>query len=292
MPGFPPPDALRVELLEVIAPELLAAAVRRLEAVRGSERQEDAAALAALVRRVDDGTSVGGSRIGWALGMIAREGSPLMQGAAEAVRVLTGWMTVDAYGPLLGSWLDAAVDRAAHGVLSARFRGTVAVAAPFVESAGAILAALCDRVDALTDGAFVDRPARAPRRVRRAVTAARRRFLQAVITLRGLDAVADLTLEADPIAIARWAAADADGRAALVAAGFAVADESSAAVDDAGVRSGRSRAGRERFDLDPRSVASDPGPGAGPARAGRRPHRRHAGRAVRRARRGLARGDR
>ena len=37
VPGFPPPDALRVELLEVIAPELLAAAVRRLEAVRGSD---------------------------------------------------------------------------------------------------------------------------------------------------------------------------------------------------------------------------------------------------------------
>ena len=157
-----------------------------------------------------------------------------MQGAAEAVRVLTGRITVDAYGPLLGSWLDAAVDRAAHGVLSARFRGTVAVAAPFVESAGAILAALCDRVDALTDGAFVDRLPALRDGFDVLSTAARRRFLQAVITLRGLDAVADLTLEADPIAIARWAAADADGRAALVAAGFAVADESSAAVDDAG----------------------------------------------------------
>ena len=293
VPGFPPPDALRVELLEVIAPELLAAAVRRLEAVRGSERQEDAAALAALVRRVDDGTSVGGSRIGWALGIIAREGSPLMQGAAEAVRVLTGRITVDAYGPLLGSWLDAAVDRAAHGVLSARFRGTVAVAAPFVESAGAILAALCDRVDALTDGAFVDRLPALRDGFDVLSTAARRRFLQAVITLRGLDAVADLTLEADPIAIARWAAADADGRAALVAAGFAVADESSAAVDDVGG-----------------AVSAQAAPGANGSistldrwrlilgqeqdqlERGRRPHRRHAGRAVWRARRGLARGDR
>ena len=88
VPGFPPPDALRVELLEVIAPELLATAVDGWSGARLVA--PDAAALATLVRRVDDGTSGAGSRLGWALGVIAREGSPLMQGAAGAVQVLLG----------------------------------------------------------------------------------------------------------------------------------------------------------------------------------------------------------
>ena len=64
VPGFTPSKALAGRLTGEIQPQLLTAAVRRLEGVSGSDRAEDAAALATLVRRVDaDDGDVGGARI-------------------------------------------------------------------------------------------------------------------------------------------------------------------------------------------------------------------------------------
>jgi hypothetical protein len=42
----------------------------------------------------------------WALERLEREGSPLMQGAAGAVRVLLGQEAPEAFGERLGSWVD------------------------------------------------------------------------------------------------------------------------------------------------------------------------------------------
>ena len=225
VPGFTPSQALSGRLTDEIQPQLLTAAVRRLEGVSGSDRSEDAAALATLVRRVDaDDSGVGGARIGWALALIAQEGSPLMQGAAEAVRALTARIEPDAYAALLGSWIDGATDAASHASLSARIRGTSLVAAPFLESADAILEGLCGRVEALDDPAFIARLPAMRDGFDVLSTGARIRFLQAIISLRGLDAVADLALEASAETIALWAEADADGAAALLADGFAVSE--------------------------------------------------------------------
>ena len=236
VPGLLPSKALSARLTDEVQPQLLTAAVRRLEGVSGSDRPEDAAALATLVRRVDaDDAGVGGTRIGWALALIARQGSPLMQGAVEAVRALTARLAPDAYAALLGSWIDVATDAAAHSALSARMRGTSLVAAPFLESADAILDGLCGRVEALDDAAFISRLPALRDGFDVLSTGARFRFLQAIISLRGLDAVADLSLEASPETIASWAAADADGRAALAADGFVVIEpetQRAAAVSD------------------------------------------------------------
>ena len=212
-----------------IQPQLLTAAVRRLEGVSGSDRAEDAAALATLVRRVDaDDGGLGGSRVGWALALIARQGSPLMQGASEAVRALTARVKPDDYAALLGSWIDAATDAASHATLSARLRGTSLVAAPFLESAEAILEGLCGRVEALDDPSFLSRLPAMRDGFDVLSTGARVRFLQAIISLRGLDAVVDLSLEASAETIALWAEADADGTAALLADGFPVSERDSA----------------------------------------------------------------
>jgi hypothetical protein len=221
VPGFTPSDDLARWLSDEIQPQLLATAVKRLEGLSGSDRAEDAAALASLVRRIDaDDSAIGGGRIGWALAQIGRDGAPLMQGAAEAIRALTRRVTPAGYAALLGSWLDGAVDATSHLALSGRLRGTCLVAAPFLESAAAILDGLCDRVEALTDGAFVSRLPAMRDGFDILSTAARFRFLQAIIALRGLDAVADLALEASADTIALWAQADEDGTQAVLGEGF------------------------------------------------------------------------
>src|SRR6266566_6659689 len=62
---------------------------RHMMGLAGSERPENARALRALLQRgePEDGKPLGEGRMPWAL---ERKGSPLIQGAAAAARVLLG----------------------------------------------------------------------------------------------------------------------------------------------------------------------------------------------------------
>ena len=118
VPGFDPPPDLRERLAVSILPSLIGAALNQVEGLSGSERLDDAQALLALVQRLQRGDAgalvVGDSRLRWALERLEREGSPLMQGAGGAVRVLLGQVGAQAFGERLGrgsTWLSAVARR-------------------------------------------------------------------------------------------------------------------------------------------------------------------------------------
>jgi hypothetical protein len=215
VPGLRPPDGPGAAELADVSAQLLAAAIRALDGIAGSTRPEDAFALASLVRRRDASDAVGDARIGWALERICHGGSPLMQGAAEAISTVIGRRAPGAYASILGSWVDGAHDLAAHRDLAARLRGTVLVAAPVLEGAATLLTALSDRVEALDDAGFIARLPALRDGFDLLSTAARQRFLAAVFEAKGLDGRVDLSLEATADWIAAWADADAAGLEAV-----------------------------------------------------------------------------
>jgi hypothetical protein len=217
IPGYRPDESTARWMEARLGPDLLAAAVRQLEALAGSDRLEDARALIALVGRLDAQPATGGgdTRLGFALHRLATEGSPLMQGAASAVRALTGRDEVVAFGGVLGSWVDAAADARAQSALAARLKGVLVVAAPFLESAAPALDELAARLRALDDEPFLRRLP-ALRDAFDVLSPASRRRLLAVVGDRwqiGQDL--DLQLEHDPRLLARWADADLYGRQAV-----------------------------------------------------------------------------
>jgi hypothetical protein len=217
VPGFKPDEPTAQWMEARLGPDLLAAAVRQLEALAGSNRLDDARALIALVGRLDAQPPTGGGdvRLSFALHRLATEGSPLMQGAASAVRALTGRDEVVAFGGVLGSWVDAAAGASAQPTLAARLKGVLVVAAPFLESAAPALDELAARLAALDDNLFLRRLP-ALREAFDVLSPASRRRLLAVVGDRwqiGTDL--DLQLEHDPRLLARWADADLHGRQAV-----------------------------------------------------------------------------
>jgi hypothetical protein len=219
VPGYRPDPALRERLAGTLAPALTGAAQRQVEGLAGSERLEDARALLALVRRgapgrVDQaGEPLGEGRMRWALERLERDGSPLMQGAAGAVRVLLGHQAPEAFGERLGSWVDAAAGPAAMPALAGRLRGALTMAAPLLESAPAAGDRLLDRVAALDDEGFLRRLPALREGFDVLSPAARQRFLDALSGRLGRRT--DLRLEEAPERLARWAEADRAGLAAV-----------------------------------------------------------------------------
>jgi Mg-chelatase subunit ChlD len=280
VPGFMPSAELGQWLGYELQPQLLSAAVQRLEGLSGSERLEDAVALGSLVRRLDardaesgsaegspagdaaaagpdaadsatPGSPVTGSaRLDWALARIGREGSPLMQGAAGGVLAMTGRTGLETYASLVGSWLDGSQDQAAHAALSGRLRGTVVVTAPYLESADTVLNALCDRIESMTDAEFSARLPALREGFDPLSTAGRVRFLQAIMAVRGISGAADLSLEAAAEDVALWGAADREGKAALARAGFGMEGAgavvgAAAEVTASGARQGEAACGHQ-----------------------------------------------
>ncbi|GAA2895669.1 DUF5682 family protein [Streptosporangium fragile] len=190
---------------------LLEAAVRALPGLAGSDRAEDAGALIALVTRV--GESRLGLRLDDALTALARTGSPLMQGAASAARVLLDLDAPDTLGARAAGWVDTATDPDGRHRLSRLLAGLLVAAGPLLQSAAAVLDPLLDRVDTLPDRGFLDRLPALRGGFDALAPAARDRLLAAVTDRLG-DRI-DLALDAPPALLALWAAADAAGRAAL-----------------------------------------------------------------------------
>ncbi|WP_282084167.1 vWA domain-containing protein [Streptomyces tendae] len=204
-------DEERAARATAVAALLTAAAVRQVDGLSGAEDPADAHALLELAHRAD---VLGGVRLTDALARLAHEGSPLMRGAAGAVRVLLGHEDPGVFGERVASWVDAARDPASRSALTARLAGLLTAAGPLLESAAPALEPLLDRVSELADREFLDRLPALRGGFDTLSPAARDRLLSVVEERLGTDRTAD-TGGVDPLALALWTRADLMARATL-----------------------------------------------------------------------------
>jgi len=220
VPGLTKADVADHALLPVNGREaLIAAAVRAVEGLAGSDRLEDVRALLGVVELLE---ADAGGRLGVALDDLARSGSPLMQGAGGAALVLVGRRDAAAFGVEIGSWIDAGGER-----LADRVRGALVLAAPVLESEPEVLAPLVDRIDALGDDTFLARLPDLRDGFDALSPAGRARFLE-VVGARLPDAAFGVRgalddLATDPVMLARFAAADREGARAVEVLGLGAA---------------------------------------------------------------------
>ncbi|MFI7500798.1 DUF5682 family protein [Streptomyces sp. NPDC049687] len=209
-------DERRTERAAAVAELLTSAAVRQVDGLTGSEDPADAHALLELAHRAD---LLGGIRLTDALARLAADGSPLMRGAAGAVRVLLGQEDARVFGDRVASWVDGAVDADARSALTARLSGLLTAAGPLLEAAAEALEPLLDRVSELADRAFLDRLPALRGGFDTLSPAARDRLLSAVEEHLDATRLAD-TGGVDPVALAVWTQADLAARAALRSLGL------------------------------------------------------------------------
>ncbi|MGW1541950.1 vWA domain-containing protein [Streptomyces sp. NPDC002309] len=215
VPGLVP-DAGREARATAVAELLTAAAVRQVDGLTGSEDTADAHALPELAHRAD---LLGGIRLADALHRLSADGSPLMRGAAGAVRVLLGQEDARVFGDRVASWVDGATDPGSRGALTARLSGLLAAAGPLLEAAAPALEPLLTRVSELADREFLDRLPALRGGFDTLSPAARDRLLAAVEERLGTSRVAE-TDGTDPAALATWARADLTAREALGSLGL------------------------------------------------------------------------
>ncbi|MFE7931825.1 DUF5682 family protein [Streptomyces sp. NPDC057456] len=233
-----------------VAELLTAAAVRQVDGLTGSEDPADAHALLELAHRAD---LLGGIRLTDALARLAADGSPLMRGAAGAVRVLLGQESARVFGDRVASWVDGAVDADSRSALTARLSGLLAAAGPLLEAAAPALEPLLGRVSELPDREFLDRLPALRGGFETLSPAARDRLLSAVEERLGAGRVAD-TDGLDPAALAAWAGADLAARAALRSLGLLPAPGGDERTSTAGTPTARTSAdesappGEDRLD--------------------------------------------
>ncbi|AKL64908.1 vWA domain-containing protein [Streptomyces sp. Mg1] len=208
---FPGTSAEALAAAGELTGELLEAAVRALPGLAGSDDPADAGALVALADRAA-GRHLG-LRIDSALAELSDTASPLMQGAALAVRVLLDLDPAAGLGGRAAGWIDGAVTPGARRALARRLGGLLTAAGPLLQSSPAALTPLLDRVDGLADQAFLDRLPALRGGFDALSPAARGRLLDTVTERLG-DRIG-VSLDAPPALLALWAAADAAGLAAL-----------------------------------------------------------------------------
>ncbi|MER6085220.1 DUF5682 family protein [Streptomyces sp. NPDC001833] len=194
-----------------VAGLLTAAAVRQVDGLTGSEDPADAHALLELAHRAD---LAGGIRLADALARLAATGSPLMRGAAGAVRVLLGQEDPGAFGDRVASWVDGAADAESRSALTARLTGLLTAAGRLLEAAAPALEPLVERVSDLSDQDFLARLPALRGGFDTLSPADRERLLSGVEERLGVDRVAD-TGAVDPAALATWTRADLTARASL-----------------------------------------------------------------------------
>ncbi|MFI2378621.1 DUF5682 family protein [Streptomyces sp. NPDC018964] len=215
VPGLPA-DPDREPRAAAAAELLTAAAVRQVDGLTGSEDPADAHALLEFSHRADP---LGGIRLTDALDRLSAGGSPLMRGAAGAVRVLLGHEDARAFGDRVASWVDGATDPGSRAALTARLGGLLTAAGPLLEAAPPALEPLLTRVTELPDRAFLDRLPALRGGFDTLSPAARDRLLTAVEERLGATHVAD-TDDVDPVALATWTAADFAARETLRSLGL------------------------------------------------------------------------
>ncbi|MEV0393692.1 vWA domain-containing protein [Polymorphospora rubra] len=233
LPGTTVDGRARAAELAVV---LLDAAVRGLPGLAGSDAAADATALVDLAVRAGEDRI--GLRLDEALDHLARAGSPLIQGAALAARVLLELAGPQTLGTRVAGWIDAATGPDTRRHLRRVLGGLLTAAHPLLQSAPAALDPLLERIEGLTDADFLDRLPALRGGFDVLTPAARDRMLQTVGERLG-DRL-DLALSAPPELLASWAAADAAGRAALVARHIPIPDR---ATDSAATSSADAAAG-------------------------------------------------
>ncbi|MEU7028091.1 DUF5682 family protein [Streptomyces sp. NPDC046275] len=203
-------------MAEALGEELLETAVRALPGLAGSDSPADAAALVALADRT--AARHLGIRLDRALAELAADGSPMIQGAALAVRVLLDLDDAARLGERTAGWIDGATAPDTRRALTKRLGGLLTAAGPLLQASPDALAPLMDRVDSLADQEFLDRLPALRGGFDALAPAARDRLLTRVTERLG-DRL-DLSLDAPAELLALWAAADAAGSAALKALGL------------------------------------------------------------------------
>ncbi|WP_224285574.1 DUF5682 family protein, partial [Streptomyces sp. LS1784] len=183
---------------------LTGAAVRQLEGLGGSDDPQDARALVELVRRAD---RLGGVRLAYVLAELAEHGSPLVRGAAGAVRVLLGQEPADVLGGRAASWVDGATGPEARQTLGRALVGLLTAAEGLFDSAPQALEPVLERVTSLPDDAFLDRLPALRGGFDTLSPAARDRLL-ALVEERLGTRLAALPEEAGPAVLAGWVRAD------------------------------------------------------------------------------------
>ncbi|MFD7436456.1 DUF5682 family protein [Streptomyces sp. NPDC059861] len=215
VPGLAP-AADREARAAAVAELLTAAAVRQVDGLTGSEDPADAHALLELAHRAD---LLGGIRLADALNRLSADGSPLMRGAAGAVRVLLGQEDARVFGDRVASWVDGATDPGSRTALTARLSGLLTAAGPLLEAAAPALEPLLTRVSELADREFLNRLPALRGGFDTLSPAARDRLLAAVEERLGAPRVAE-TDGTDPAALAAWTQADFAAREALGSLGL------------------------------------------------------------------------
>ncbi|MET2717509.1 DUF5682 family protein [Streptomyces harbinensis] len=191
------------------------AAVRQVDGLTGSEDPADARALLELAHRAD---ASGGLRLTDALTRLARDGSPLMSGAAHAVRVLLGQQPPHSLGERVASWVDNATTPDARTALGARLTGLLTAAGPLLETAPQALAPLLERVIHLPDRRFLERLPALRGGFDTLSPAARDRLLATVEDTLGAPVTA--VSDTDATTLAHWTTADLTAREHLAVLGL------------------------------------------------------------------------
>lgn len=203
--------------------DLLAVALRAVEGLQGSTRLEDVRALlelVGLVQRQRDGEhALGDGRLAATLSELAHHGSPLMQGAAGAARVLLGRDEARAFAAVLASYIDIAIDFPSSQALTQRYAGALSMAEPLFEGHPALIDELLERIDDLADSDFL-RHLPALRAGFEVLSPAARQRLLCAFEPDALVPSADWSLEMSPAMLAFHAEADRRGQRALSALGF------------------------------------------------------------------------
>ncbi|MEU8824908.1 DUF5682 family protein [Streptomyces sp. NPDC048636] len=194
-----------------LAAVLLESAVRALPGLAGSDEPEDATALVELASRAGEHRL--GLRVDDALATLARTGSPLVQGASLAARVLLDLDDVHTLSRRAVGWIDTATSADGRRQLARRFVGLLSGAAALLQSSPAALDALLERIDTLTDQGFLDRLPALRGGFDTLSPAGRDRLLHSVADRLG-DRL-DLALDASPHLLALWTAADRAGFAEI-----------------------------------------------------------------------------
>ncbi|NUR86169.1 MAG: VWA domain-containing protein, partial [Nonomuraea sp.] len=145
-------------------------------------------------------------------------GSPLVQGAALAARVLLDLDGPGVLGARAAGWIDTATDPASRRRLTRLLTGVLTAAGPLLQAAPDALGPLMDRVDELADTDFLDRLPALRGGFDTLTPAARGRLLGTVSERLG-DTL-DLVLTAPPSLLATWTTADTAGLTALQALGL------------------------------------------------------------------------
>ncbi|MFF5007914.1 DUF5682 family protein [Streptomyces phaeochromogenes] len=204
-------DEERTDTVATVAELLTAAAVRQVDGLTGSEDRADAHALLELAHRAD---LLGGIRLTDALARLAADGSPLMRGAAGAVRVLLGHEDPHVLGDRIASWVDSANTPEARTALTDRLIGVLTAAGPLLEAAAPALEPLLNRIVEMPDRQFLDRLPSLRGGFDSLSPAARDRLLDTVEERLATTHLTD-TGGVDPAALATWTRADLAARAAL-----------------------------------------------------------------------------